>query len=129
MGAIRVWLWAMVLLGPAGWVAYRVWPRELGYRAATLIPVCHQSGGRPVVTLPDRFLVAKVARYDDELYAHLMFTYLKASSAFQDNELFLTFRKSSRAIDYDIQVHLANDLLSSIRPAGARQNERTDLVL
>jgi hypothetical protein len=61
MGAIRVWLWAMVLLGPAGWVAYRVWPRELGYRAATLIPVCQQSGGRSVVTLPDRFLVAKVA--------------------------------------------------------------------
>lgn len=101
----------------------------VGYRAATLIPVCQQSGGRSVVILPDRFLVAKVARYDDELYAHLMFTYLKASSAFQDNELFLTFRKSPRATDYDIQVHLANDLLSSIRPAGARQNERTDLVL
>jgi len=70
-----VWLWAMVLVGPAGWVAYRVWPRELGYRAATPIQVCQQPGGRSVATLPDRFLVAKVARYDDELYAHLMFTY------------------------------------------------------
>ena len=39
---------------------------------------------------------------------------LKASPAFQDNELFLTFRRSSRAIDYDIQVRLANELLSSL---------------
>jgi hypothetical protein len=33
-----------------------------------------------------------------EPYAHLMFTYLRGSSAFQNNELFLTFQKSPRRL-------------------------------
>ena len=76
--------------------------------------MCEQSGGRPVVTLPNRFLVAYLARYDDELYAHLMFTYLRGSQTFRDTEMLLTFRKSSGVIVYDIQARLANDLLSSL---------------
>ena len=104
----------IALLVSAGWVAYRVWPLELDYRPATLIPVCEQSGDRSVVTLPDRFLVADVAHYDDELYAYLMFTYMKGSPAFGPSEVCLTFRKSPSGIDYDIQVRLPNDLLSSL---------------
>jgi hypothetical protein len=111
-------IWAclviVVLLSPVGWAAYRLWPRPLVVRPMTLIPVCQQSGGRSVVTLPNRFLVASIARYDDELYAYLMFTYLRGSLLFQNTEMLLTFRKSSGAIDYDIQVRLPNDLLSSL---------------
>ena len=114
MRAIWAGLVAVVLLGPAGWAAYRLWPRPLVVRPVALIPVSEQSDGRSVVTLPNRFLVASVARYDDELYAYLMFTYLRGSPAFRNTEMLLTFRKSSGAIDYDIQVRLANDLLSSL---------------
>jgi hypothetical protein len=114
MRAIWAGLVFLLLLGPAGWVAYRVWPRPLVIRPVALIPVCEQSGARSIVTWPNRFLVASIARYDDELYAYLMFTYLRGSPAFQNAEMLLTFRKSSGAIDYVIQVRLANDLLSSL---------------
>jgi hypothetical protein len=114
MRAIWVGFVGIVLLCPVGWAAYRLWPRTLVSRPAPLIPVCEQSGGRPVVTLPNRFLVAYLARYDDELYAHLMFTYLKGSQAFRDTEMLLTFQKSSGVIVYDIQARLTNDLLSSL---------------
>jgi hypothetical protein len=83
-------------------------------RPAPLIPFCEQPGGRSIVTLPNRYLVAYIARYDDEFYAYLMFNYLKDSRAFRDSEVFLTFRKSSGVIVYDIQARLANDLLSSL---------------
>lgn len=114
MRAIWVGLVGIVLLCPVGWAAYRLWPRTLVSRPAPLIPVCEQSGGRPVVTLPNRFLVAYLARYDDELYAHLMFTYLRGRQTFRDTEMLLTYRKSSGVIVYDIQARLTNDLLSSL---------------
>jgi hypothetical protein len=97
-----------------GWAAYLLWPRTLVSRPATLIPVWEQSGGRSVVTLSNRLLVAYIGRYDDELYAYLMFTYLRGSPAFRDSEVLLTFRKSSGVLVYDIQARLANDLLSSL---------------
>ena len=114
MRTILVGLLGIVLLGPAGWGAYRIWPRILTIRTGPLLPVWEQTGDRSVVTLPSRFLVAYVARYDDEFYAYLMFTYLRGSRAFQDSELLLTFRKSPSAVVYEIQVRLKNDLLSSI---------------
>jgi hypothetical protein len=114
MRAIWVGLFGIVLLGPAGLLAYRTWPRKVANRAAPLIPVYEQSGDRSVVTLPNRFLVAYIAHYDDEFYAYMMFTYLKGRPAFRDSELLLTFRKSGGVIDYDIQARLENDLLSSL---------------
>jgi hypothetical protein len=114
MRAIWVGLAALVLSGPAGLAAYRIWPRSLLIRPAPLIPVCEQSSGHAVVTLPSRLLVAYIGRYDDELYAYLMLTYLRGRPAFQDSELLLTFHKSSGAIVYDIQARLPNDLLSSL---------------
>jgi hypothetical protein len=114
MRAIWVGLVVIVLLGLAGWAAYLLWPRTLVSRPATLIPVWEQSGGRSVVTLSNRLLVAYIGRYDDELYAYLMFTYLRGSPAFRDSEVLLTFRKSSGVLVYDIQARLANDLLSSL---------------
>jgi hypothetical protein len=114
MRAIWLGLAGIVLLGPAGLAAYRIWPRKLVTRTAPLIPVCEQSGGKSVVTLPNRFLIAYIAHYDDEFYAYMMFTYLRGSTAFRDSELLLTFRKSSGVVVYDIQARLANDLLSSL---------------
>ena len=114
MRAIWVGFAAVILLGPAGLAAYRIWPRSLLFRPAPLIPVWEQSGSRQTVSLPDRFLVAYIARYDDELYAYLMLTYLRGRPALQDSELLLTFRKSSGLIVYDIQARLPNDLLSSV---------------
>jgi hypothetical protein len=114
MRMIWVGLVVIVLLAPVGLAAYRLWPRTLGSRPAPLIPVFEESGGHPVVTLPNWFLVADIARYDDELYAYLMYTYLRGSQAFRDSEVLLTFRKSSGVIVYDVQARLANDLLSSL---------------
>ena len=114
MRAIWVGFAALILLGPAGLAAYRIWPRSLLIRPTPLIPVWEQSGSRQTVPLPTRFLVADIARYDDELYAYLMLTYLRGRPAFQDSELLLTFRKSSGLIVYDIQARLPNDLLSSV---------------
>jgi hypothetical protein len=114
MRTILIGLAGIIFLGPTGWAAFRIWPRTLVIRPAPLIPVWEQSGDHSVVTLPNRLLVAYIARYDDELYAYLMLTYLRGSPVFQDSELFLTFRKSSGVIVYEIQARLPNDLLSSL---------------
>ena len=114
MRAVWAGLAFVVVLGPVGWIAYRTWPRTLALHPVPLLPVCEQIDGRSVVTLPSRFLVAHIASYDDEFYAYLMFTYLRGSDAFRNSELFLTFRKSPSAIDYDLQARLSNDILSAV---------------
>lgn len=124
MRALWVGAALIVLLVPAGWAGYRLWPRTLVTHPIALLPVCRQQDGHSVVTLPSRFLIADLAHYDDELYAYLMFTYLRGSPAFHTSEVFLTFRKSSGTIDYQIQARLANDLLSSEELLASAQASR-----
>ena len=103
-----------VLLGAAGWAGYRLWPRKLEFRPVALIPAWGRLGNTDVVTLPGRYLVAEIARYDDEFLAYLVFTYLRGSSALVGSEVLLTYTRAAEGISYPIQLYLRNDLLSSL---------------
>jgi hypothetical protein len=105
---------ALVAIAAAGWTGYRLWPRKIEIRTIPLTPVWERLAERAVVRLPQKFLVAEVASYDDELFAYLMFSYLRASPIFRNTEVLLTYRKLANGIVYPIQVHLENDLLSSV---------------
>src|SRR5690242_19553 len=79
-----------------------------------MIPVCERVGGRDVVTLPGRSLVAQIATYDDEFFAYLMFTYLRGRPFFSDSEVLLTYGKEGNALVYFIQLRMPNDIVSSM---------------
>jgi hypothetical protein len=106
--------WILLVTGvllAAGWSLYRLWPRTLTVQPVTLTPVWEFTGNRAIVTLPNRFLVATAARYQDEFLAFLIFSYLKGSPALKDSEVLLTYTRSAGGISYPIQLHLPNDLL------------------
>jgi hypothetical protein len=67
--------------------------------------------------------VAEIARYEDELYAYLMFNYLRSMPEFQGSEVLLTYAKAHGRIAYPIQVHLPNNLLSSLLLLSAAQTQ------
>lgn len=113
MKAVRPMVAALATIAAAGYAGFRLWPRELDIRPIALTPTWEYVGGRAVVRLPGRFLVAEIASYDDEFFAYLMFTYLRARPIFQNTELLLTYRRLPNGIIYPIQVHLENDLLSA----------------
>ena len=98
----------------AGWAGWRLWPRTLEYRPAASIPVWERIGERQILTLPGRFLVAEIGSYHDELFAYLMFQYLRSARALEGTEVLLTYRKAEGRLIYPIQVRLENDLLGSV---------------
>jgi hypothetical protein len=97
-----------------GWSAYRLTPRTLEYHPTPLIPAWQRIGDKDVVTLPKRFLVAEIARYDNEFFAFLMFRYLQGVPALHGSQVLLTYDASGTGISYPIQLYMPNDLLSSI---------------
>jgi hypothetical protein len=115
---------ALAILGGlslSGGAAYRLWPRTLGPHPAPSTPTWALIDGRDIVALPGRFLVARVAEYDDELYTHLMSQYLRGAAAFRNTEVLMTYRNIADRVAYSIEVLLDNDLLSSVpRMAAAR---------
>jgi|SRR5579871_2890346 len=114
---------ALATIAAAGYAGFRLWPREIDIRPIPLTPTWESIGGRAVVRLPGRFLVAEIASYDDEFFAYLMFTHLRARPVFRNTEVLLTYRRLPNRIVYPIQVHLENDLLSAaFLLAGARKS-------
>jgi hypothetical protein len=96
------------------WAAYHFSPRRIDARPLTLIPVWERAGSRDIVRMPGRFLVAEIADYDDEFFAYLMFSYLRGARMLLDRELLLTYTQVGTKLRYSIQIHLRNDLLSSL---------------
>ena len=96
------------------WGTWRLWPRTLECRPTTLLPVWERVGERQILTLPGRFLVAEIGSYDDELFAYLMFQYLRGARALKGAELLLTYRRAEGGLVYLIQVRLENDLIGSL---------------
>jgi hypothetical protein len=88
--------------------------RQIAIRPAPLIPSWSRQDGRDIVALRDRYLVAELARYDDEFYGYLMYTYLRGAPEYRDSELLLTYVEAEGRIVYPLQVRVPNDLISAI---------------
>ena len=86
-----------------------------------MIPVWDRIGNRDVLRQPGRFLIAEIGHYDNELFAYMMFTYLRAKPPFQSAEFLLTYRRDDRTITYLIQAQLPNDLLAAVKELSAAQ--------
>lgn len=96
-----------------GWGGYRLWPRVVEFHPLTVRPVWERIDGRDVMRVPGQYLVAEVAVYDDELFAYLMFQYLRRAEPFKQADVFLTYRREGGTLVYPIQVNLPNDLIGA----------------
>jgi len=98
----------------AWWSGYRLWPRTMEIRPVHLTPVWQRSGDHDVVIFPDRYLVAEIGAYDDELFAYLMFRHFFGAKTFRNAEVLLTYRRINNRLIYPIEVRLENDLLTAL---------------
>ena len=94
--------------------ADRLRPRPLEISRNAPVPEWSHVDGRDRVSLPGRFLVAELARYDDEFFAYLMYTYLSGVRDLEGGELLLTYRESEGRIIYPLRIVIPNDLVSAI---------------
>jgi hypothetical protein len=112
--AISLVLAAIAVFGVLGWVAYRLWQRSIDVWTPAFVARWEQSDEAERITLPGRFLVAELGRYDDEFLAYLMFDYFRSSPQFRNSEVLLSCSSSGAGLSYRAEAHLPNDLLSSV---------------
>jgi len=90
------------------------------YRLRSLdIPSTHLSAtaienGAVVIRMPNKTLIAEFARYEDELFAYLMFDYMRSRPALANRELLLTYALSGNKITYILREAFSGDLASGI---------------
>jgi hypothetical protein len=112
----RVWLGtaALAMLLMVAWVGARLYPRSLHLKPMGIVPRWERQGTLDVLKVPDRYLVARIDTYDDEMFAYLMFQYFSGSRYFKDCEVLLSFRRDSGGLTYPVEVVLENNMLASL---------------
>jgi hypothetical protein len=104
----------LAAIAVTAWFVYTYWPEPFQIAPYRPAPVSDAVGGQIAIRAPGRYLVAELARYQDELFAYLMFDYLRGQPLFRDSELLITYSRQAGSIAYPIVAVLRNDFLTSL---------------
>ncbi|MDX1978860.1 MAG: hypothetical protein SFV51_01225 [Bryobacteraceae bacterium] len=99
---------AVVLLAAGVWGIHRYWPRALHAPIQTPLPVFDPQRG--TLHAPGLRTVAEAGRYQDELYAYLMFDQLRGRNRDPGVEVLLSYAVERGALEYRILLAPDRDL-------------------
>ena len=98
-GALTAWFYDHYRLRSIPSLAYR-------------LPTSSIENGTLVIRIPGSHLVGELAYYEDELFAYLMFDYLRSRPSLAHREFLLTHSLRQGTITYALKQVLPNDLIS-----------------
>jgi hypothetical protein len=102
------------LYAATGWGAYHLLPAKLDLVPGPGTPVVRVSDGRLTLSSPGKVLLARMAVYNDELFAYLMLQHFRqAAKSGSTGEVYLSFRRAADGLRYAVEAVLPNDLLSA----------------
>lgn len=106
---------AAVALLLSAWWGFQLWPRTLQLvPPRSPAPVVDLAGGSAAVRMTGLSLVADLAAFDDEVFAHLMFGYLRALVSRDGYQAWLTYERQGKAIAYVIRLESRDDILTAL---------------
>ncbi len=115
-----MWIFGIVLLlfvaAAGGAFLYRYWPRRLNTPVLALPESVVVSSSGVRVFLPNRVLIGEIAKFDDGLFAFLMFDYLRSRPSLANKTVVLTSREEQEQPVYRILVRLPDDLIDGVKP-------------
>ena len=110
--ALLLGLAAGLALG--AWFLHKYWPRRLTPPHDRGLPTTEVENGRIVLRVPGSHLAGELVRYDDEMFAYMMFDYLRTPSVSGNADLLLTYSIHGGTIAYILKVVLPNDFITGI---------------
>jgi hypothetical protein len=120
---------AEILIATASSFAYYYWPQFLVLPKPQRSQQIRDANGCSVISWPGRYLVGKLAGFDEELSAYLMFDYLRSRESLRGRNVLLTSDPMSKGLRYRISAHLPDDVLAGVEElAELRANHLTALV-
>jgi hypothetical protein len=113
---LMLWIPAAFLVGFAGGVGYRTWPRMPNppLSVAPWSPICAYADNHLVLRSPSGIFAAEVGKYKDELQAYLRFDYLASRQATKGHPVLLSVRWDCSGPTYRVRVLLPDDLLTAL---------------
>jgi len=107
-----VWIaLALVISGAAGVFGFIYWPRQMRITLPSGMPEVLAEDSAPVISFPNRALVGQLAKFDDDLFAYLMFDHYRSLGVLSDKQVMLTSREQNGRPVYYILLRLPNDTL------------------
>lgn len=103
---------AAALVG--SWIPNHYRPRPLQIPQRMSSPATILENGRLVLRTPGSTLVADLARYDDELFADLMFDYVRSRPVLSDREVLVVPALEDETLAYRVKVLLPNDVFAAM---------------
>lgn len=100
------------------------WPQQLDAHPYACIPRPEFIQGRLTLPYSDKYAVAQVASYDDELEAFLYFQFLRGRTASDGIQILLTAVPTEAGPSYRIFVVAQDDLLTDIPRLGRLEGRR-----
>lgn len=91
-----------------------VWPRQIAIfnTSLALTPVVQE--GKTRVWAPGQNLIGSLGHYDDELYAFLMFDYVRSRKQFSGSEVLVDYKEIEGHPRYTLQLVCKNDLVTAV---------------
>jgi hypothetical protein len=105
---------AEILIATVSAFAYYYWPQFLILPKPQISEQISDANGCSVIAWPGRYLVGKLAGFDEELSAYLMFDYLRSHESLRGRNVLLTSDRMSNGLCYRISVHLPDDVLAGV---------------
>ncbi len=98
------------------WFYQRFWPDPLSLAPPHFggFPKTEVERGAIVLRVPGSQLIGELAQYDDELFAYMMFDYLRTQSVFADTDVLITYSLRDGIIKYILSVVLPNDFITGL---------------
>jgi hypothetical protein len=93
---------------------YYYWPQFPVLPSPQISPKIRHANGCSVISWPGRYLVGKLAGFDEELSAYLMFDYLRSRESLRGRNVLLTTDRMSKGFSYRISAHLPDDVLAGV---------------
>lgn len=114
----------IALMAFAALAGYYLWPQEIEAHPYARIPHPEFVQGRLTLPYTDKYAVAQVASYDDELEAFLYFQFLRGRTASDGVRILLTAVPTKTGPAYRIFVIGQDDLLFDIPRLGSLEGRR-----
>jgi hypothetical protein len=111
----------LVVLSSSGFLYY-YWPRAIHVNPPSGLPAVGMRDGQVSLYFPDRALIGELAKFDDDLFAYLMFDHYRSVSLLQRTQLMLVSKEGPGGTPiYQIVIQLPGDLISAISLLGNLQ--------
>ena len=110
------WIFLSIVFSGVGTgFGYYYWPRQLDVQRPGISQAVQISDSDISVFVPNRNLIGELARFDDGLFAFLMFDYLRGRSALAEQTVMLTSKEQPSGIPtYRILVRLPDDIVRGV---------------